>query len=173
LLSRSLPLIWAVAFAAALSACSHQPSKAILDPAKAKIAYTVGERLAAEDRAQQAEHREEMSRLIDARAIKTHDEDRTVSFFMQIRNKSTKAIASLDSGIFVYDAAGRRIGMSEFHLAKPIAPHAVIAFWYPMRYVRFSEDAGTMRLAAGKPKRTQLEVTEIKFADGTDAGYDD
>lgn len=173
MLSRLHPLIWAAAFAAALAACSHEAPNALLDPAKAKIAYAVGARLAAEDRTAQAEHREEMSRLIGARATKTRDRDRTISFLIQLQNKSAKTIASLDSGLFVYGSSGRRIGMTEFHLFKRIRPHDVVAFWYPMRYVRFSEDAGTMRLAADKPKRVQLEVTEIKYVDGSDAGYDD
>lgn len=173
MLNRSIHLIGAVAFAAALAACSHETTSPVLDPAKAKIAYTIGARLAAQDRAQQAEHREQMSRLLDARVLQTRDEDRTVSFLVQLHNKAARAITSLDSGLFVYDTSGDRIGMTEFHLAKQIQPHSTIAFWYPMRYVRFSEDAGTMRLAAGKPKRVRMEPTEVKFADGTDAGYDD
>lgn len=173
MLNRPLPLIWAAAFAAALAACSHEAAKPILDPAKEQQAYAVGERLAAEDRAQQAEHREEMSGLIVAAVTKTREQDRTISFFMQLHNKSAKAITSLDSGLFVYDTAGHSIGMTELHLAKPVAPHATVAFWYPLRYVRFSDDAGTMRLAAGKPKHVRMDVTEIRYADGSDAGYDD
>lgn len=173
MLIRPIHFIGAAVFSAALAACSHEPPKPILDPAKAKIAYAVGTSLAAKDRIEQADHRKEMSRLLEARVIKTRDEDRTISFLVHLHNKSTRSIASLDSGLFVYDAWGHRLGMTELHLAKPIAPHATIAFWYPMRYVRFSDDAGTMRLAAGKPKRVRMEPTEIKYADGTDAGYDD
>lgn len=167
------PLIWAAAIAAALSACSHETTRPILDRAKAQQAYAVGQRLAAQDRARQSEHREEMARLIDARATRFRDADRTISLYVQLHNKSAKSIKSLDSGILVYDSAGKRIGMTEVTFAKSILPHTTAAFWYPMRYLRFGEDAGTMRLASGKSKRINLDVTEIKYGDGTDAGYDD
>lgn len=173
MLSHPIHFIGAAVFAAALVACSYQSPKAVLDPAKATVAYTVGARLAAQDRTEQAEHRKAMSRILDARVTQTKDKDRTISFFIQLRNKCDKRITSLDSGLFVYGEDGQRIGMAELHLAKPIAAHATSAFWYPMRYVRFSEDAGTMRLAAGRPKRVRLQVTEVKYADGADAGYDD
>lgn len=169
---RRVPLIGAAAFAAALAACSHG-SQGTLDPQKAREAYAVGQRLAAQDREQRVEHREEMARLIDSTITKTRDEDRTISLFVRLQNKSAKPIESLDAGLEVHDAAGTRIGLAEISVARPIGPHASAAFWYPMRYVRFGEDTGTMRLAAGKPKTVQMDVTEIKYADGSDAGYDD
>lgn len=92
---------------------------------------------------------------------------------VELHNKSAKRITSLDSGIFVVDGSGRRIGMTEIHIARGIAPHESVAFWYPMRYLRFGEDTGAMVRAAGKPKRVSMDVTEIKYADGSDAGYDD
>lgn len=173
MLTRGLPLIGAAALAAALAACSHAPAKPILDPVKAQQAFAVGEKLAAQDRAQQAEHREEIAKLIDARVIETRERNRTISLLIRIHNKGAKKIRTLDSGVFVNDTAGRRVGMTEVTLSKSIAPHATIAFWYPMRYLRFGEDAGTMRLADGKRKRVTLDVTEIKYTDGSDAGYDD
>jgi hypothetical protein len=173
LLTRNLPLIGAAALAAALAACSHAPVKPILDPVKAQQAYAVGEKLAAQDRAQQVAHRKEIAKLIDAHVINTRERNRTISLLIRLHNKSAKTIRTLDSGVFVYDTAGKRTGMTEITLAKPIAPHATTAFWYPMRYLRFGEDAGTMALAARKAKRVTLDVTEIKYTDGSDAGYDD
>lgn len=172
MLTRFFALLGAAALAAALGACAHraQPS---LDPAKARQAYLVGERLAAQDRAARAEHRAQMGRLIDADVSQTRDADRTISLFVRLQNKSGKAIRALDAGIEVHDPKGARIGLTELHLEKSIPAHANVAFWYPLRYVRFSEDAGTMRLAAGKPKIVYMEVTEIRYADGSDAGYDD
>jgi hypothetical protein len=168
---RASLLMGAVAFAAALTACSHTTQHA-LDP-KAREAYAVGQRLAAQDRAQEAEHRKEMAALIAVSVPQTRDADRTISLLVLLQNKSTKAVKSLDAGLEVHNRSGVRIGLAEITIARPIAPHATVSFWYPMRYVRFGEDTGTMRLAAGKPKTVQMEVTEIKYADGSDAGYDD
>lgn len=39
--------------------------------------------------------------------------------------------------------------------------------------MRFGEDAGSMRLAQGQPKRIELDVKEITYTDRTDARYDD
>ncbi|HET9096987.1 MAG TPA: hypothetical protein VFN37_10020 [Candidatus Baltobacteraceae bacterium] len=172
-MNRVLPLIGAAALAAALGACSHEPAKPILDPAKAREAYAVGQRLAAQDRADTARHRAEMSRLIAASVSQTRDAGRTISLYVHLHNRSAKAIRSVEAGLEVHDSTGKRIGLTEIGIRKPIAGHGTLAFWYPLRYVRFSEDAGTMRLAAGKPKTIQMNVTEIKYADGTDAGYDD
>jgi hypothetical protein len=169
---RTTLLIGAAALAAVLAACSHT-TQISLDPQKAREAYAVGQKLAAQDREQQAEHREEMARFIESTVTRTRDKDRTISLFVKLRNKSAKAIKSLDAGLEVHDASGTRIGLAEITVAQTIAPHASAAFWYPMRYVRFGEDTGTMRLAAGKPKTVRMEVTEIKYADGSDAGYDD
>jgi len=172
LLRRTNPFIWAAAFAAALAGCSHQTA-AVLDPAKAQQAYVVGQRLAAKDREQQAEHRAEMARLISAGVLQTHEANRSISLLIQLQNKTAKPIASIDSGLFVYNMSGHRIGMTEIHLSKRIASRERTAFWYPLRYVRFGEDAGTMVLSSGKPKHVLMDVTEVKYADGSDAGYDD
>lgn len=169
----ALPLMGAAAFAAALAACSHAPKQPALTPANAQAAYAVGQRLAAQDRERTAEHRAQMARLIHAAIPKTHDAERTISLYLRLQNLGAKPIRSLDAGLEVHDASGKRIGLAEIDIDKTIPPHSTLAFWYPMRYVRFGEDAGTMRLAAGKRKTVHIDVTEIKYADGTDAGYDD
>lgn len=114
-----------------------------------------------------------MERLIEASVPRTRDADRTITLYVRLHNRSAKTIRALEAGLYVHDASGKRIGLTEIGIEKPIAPHGTLEFWYPLRYVRFSEDAGTMRLAAGKPKNIRMDVTEIKYADGTDAGYDD
>jgi hypothetical protein len=170
---RALSLTGAAVFAAALAACSHAPQQSTLTASNARMAYEVGRRLAAQDRAQTAEHRAEMARLIRASISTAQDADRTISLHVRLHNLSAKTIRSLDTGLEVRATDGRRIGLAEIGIEKTIPPHATLAFWYPMRYVRFGEDAGTMRLAAGKPKTIRMDVTEIKYSDGTDAGYDD
>jgi hypothetical protein len=114
-----------------------------------------------------------MARLISVTVSRTRDTDRTISLLLTLRNRSAKTIRSLDAGLEVHDTSGRRIGLTELRLSKPIPSHGTVTFWYSLRYLRFDEDAGTMRLAAGKPKTARVDVTEIKYADGTDAGYDD
>lgn len=170
---RALPLIGAAALAAALAACSHQPAKPVLDPEKAREAYAVGQRLAAQDRERTAEHRAEIARLIDANITQTQEVDRTISLYVHLHNRSAKTIRNLEAGLEVHDRRGKRIGLTEIAIDKPIAAHSTLAFWYPLRYLRFGEDAGTMRMAAGKLKTISMDVTEIKYTDGTDAGYDD
>lgn len=169
---RVAPLMWAAALAAALAACSH-PAQPMLSAAKAREAYEVGQRLAAQDRARTAEHRAQIARLISAAAPSIREADRTISLYVRLQNLSAKRIRSVEAGLEVHDARGSRIGLTEIAIDKPIVAHGTVAFWYPLRYLRFGEDAGTMRLAAGKPKSVRVDVTEIKYADGTDAGYDD
>lgn len=174
MLTRVIParLVGAAALTAALAACAN-PSRPVLTAANARAAYAVGQRLAAQDRANTAEHRAEMARLIRADIPKTRDAGRTISLYVRLQNFSAKAISAIDAGLEVHDASGRRIGLAEIDLDKTIPPHKALAFWYPMRYLRFGEDAGTMRLAATQPKTAHMEVTEIKYSDGSDAGYDD
>lgn len=144
-----------------------------LSPEKAREAYAVGRRLVAQDRDREAAHRAQMARIIDATVSQTRDVDRTISLFIRLHNKAAKAIKSLDAGLEIHDASGARIGLSEIHVTHAVPARGSSAFWYPMRYLRFGEDAGTMRMAAGKPKRVRMDVTEIKYTDGSDAGYDD
>jgi hypothetical protein len=165
--------VWAAALTAAFSACSREQAKPLIDPAKAQQAYALGQRLAMQDREQRARHRAQMARLIEATVPKTRETGRTISLFVRLRNRSAKPITALDSGLFVFDRSGRRIGMAEIHLTRRVGGRESVAFWYPMGYVRFGEDAGTMLLAAALPKNVRMEVTEIRYADGSDAGYDD
>lgn len=171
----------AILLAAGATGCAHHaeaaatpPSSQALTPQNRAQAFAVGEKLAAQDRANEAAHRTQMDRLLDISVVRMRDADRETSLLVRIHNKSVKRIRELDAGLEV-DAAsnGRRLGLAEIHLDREIAGGAFQTFWVPLRYVRFGEDAGTMRLAEGKPKRAQLEATEVRYADGSDAGYDD
>lgn len=170
-----------LALAAALSGCEHHaeaaaaPSSAqVLSAANKAKAFAVGQALAAEDRKAETEHRSEMDRLVDLSVTGIRDEDRQITLFIKIANKSKKAIASLDAGLEIHSATtGRRVGLAEVHISRPIAANTTATFPLTLRYVRFGEDAGTMRLMEGRQKRASLEATEIKYTDGTDAGYDD
>lgn len=174
----ALPVL---ALAAALNGCEHQaeaaaaPSSAqVLSAANKAKAFAVGQALAAADRKAEAEHRAEMDRLIDLSVTRIHDEDRQTTLLVTIANKSKKTISSLDAGLEIHSAAtGRRVGLAEVHISRQIAAKSSATFPLALRYVRFGEDAGTMRLMEGRQKRASLEATEIKYTDGTDAGYDD
>jgi len=150
------------------------PPPAVLSAANKAKAYAVGLRLAAQDRAADKAHRAEMGRLITAAVVQTREQDRTLSLLLRLHNKSAKAVRSIGAGLDVHNAAGKRLGLAEIDdAAVRIAPHGTVSVWEPVRYVRFGEDAGTMRLAAGKPKHIELQIIEVNYADGSDAGYDD
>jgi hypothetical protein len=150
------------------------PPPAVLSEANKAKAYAVGEKLAAQDRAAEKAHRAEMARLIDAAVLQTREHDRTLALLLRLHNKSAKAVRSIGAGLEVRSPSGDRLGLAEIDdAAVRIAPHATVSVWEPIRYLRFGEDAGTMRLAAGKPKHIDLQIVEVKYADGSDAGYDD
>jgi hypothetical protein len=170
---RAAGVMGAAALATALAGCSHASQQPKLTAANARAAYNIGQRLAAQDRAQAARHRAEMARLIQANILTARDAARTISLYLRLHNLSARPIRSVNAALEIHDAAGERIGLAEIDLDKTVPAHTSIAFWYPIRYVRFGEDAGTMRLAAGKSKTIHVDVTEIRYADGSDAGYDD
>lgn len=135
--------------------------------------YEVGLRMALDARKADTKHRAQMARLIDVTIVKHRDEDYRIVFTLRVQNKSPKGIKTFESGLEVHDAKGARIGLAEFVTAHPIAPYQTVTFDEPVTYLRFGEDAGVMRMAQAKPKRIALGVKEIKYADGSDAGYDD
>lgn len=137
-------------------------------------AYEVGLRLAAQDRAADKAHRDEMARLIGTSILRTRDADFALSLLLQVHNKSTKVIRRFDAGLEV-DAkdSTHRLGLAEIEVNRAIRPQSTSTFWEPVRYLRFGEDSGVVEMAAGKSKNVKLEVTEIKYTDGSDAGYDD
>jgi hypothetical protein len=135
--------------------------------------YELGLRLAAQARAADARHRLQMARIIDVGIRAYRDRERSIELTLLVRNKTSKTIRRLDAGLEVNDAAHARIGLAEIRVDRTIAPHATDEIVVPVAYLRFGEDAGSMVLATGKPKTILLDAKEIKFADGTDAGYDD
>jgi hypothetical protein len=167
--------------AASVPACNHRVEAAATPPpaqtltaANKAIAAEVGRKLARQDRAVEAAHRAQMDRLVDASVLRIRDGDRDTAFLLRVSNKSYKPIRSFDAGLEVRLVSnGERIGLTELHVDRDIPPNGQVKFSVPLRYVRFGEDTATMRLAEGKAKRAWVEVTEIRYADGSDAGYDD
>lgn len=177
--SRRLSALVLIATASIGAGCARHPEAAatpppVLSEANKAKAYAVGLQLAAQDRAADKAHRAEMARLIGARVVRSHEQDRTLSLLLRLQNKSAKAIREIGAGLEVRDPSGKRLGLAEIDDARVgIPPHRSVSVWLPIRYVRFGEDAGTMRLAAGKPKQFDLQIVELRYADGSDAGYDD
>lgn len=171
----------AIAVAISVTGCAHRveaaatppPTQILTEANRAKIAE-VARKLEAQDRTMRQAHRREIDRLIDASVLQVQDGDRETSLLLHIRNKSGKAIRAFDAGLEMrLLASHRRIGLTELHLTRAVPAGAEATFWVPLRYVRFGEDTASMRLAQGKSKRADVEVTEIKYVDGSDAGYDD
>lgn len=170
-----------VLIVASVPACSHRlqaattppPAQTLSSENKAK-ATEVARKLVEQDRASVAAHRAEMDRLIDATVLRISDGDREISLRLRVQNKTNKAITAFDAGLKVYlSQNGRRVGLTELHSSQNVAPQSAVTFTVPIRYVRFGEDTGSMRLAQGQLKNPQVEVTEINYTDGSDAGYDD
>jgi hypothetical protein len=180
-INTALRAIIVTAVATILSACNHRveaaatppPAQTLTAENKAKAAE-VGRKLAAQDRAAEAAHRAQMDRLIDASIVQLRDSDRETTLLVHILNRSNKTISALDAGLEVHLVSnGKRVGLTEVHMSRVIPANGDVTFPVPLRYVRFGEDTASMRLAQGKAKHAEIEVTEIRYTDGTDAGYDD
>ena len=165
------------AFLAQLDAHEEKPQvlygKTVRDVINDQKTYDVGLALAAQERRDDTKHRTEMAKLVSVTVLAHRDEDRQIILTLRVHNTSGKTIRRLENGLAVTDPSGARVGLAEFVAQRTIAPQATVTFDAPLRYLKFGEDAGTMRLAEHKPKRIALEVKEVKFTDGTDAGYDD
>jgi hypothetical protein len=139
-----------------------------------QISYEVGLRMAAQANADDRRHKAMLAKLIAPAVALVSEDDRKIVLHFAFRNLSAKEIKKLDLGLELHDAkTGARIAMSEVHVTRDIAGHGTVAFDYPMRYYRFGEDAGPLMAAKGKPKTIVAQVKEIKYADGSDAGFDD
>lgn len=149
-------------------------NKTVRDVINLQFSYEVALRLAAQARADDTMHKAELAKLITSTVTLASEGDRSLVLHVDLRNLTGKEVKNLEIGLEFDDAkTGRRIGQAEVQLRRNIVAHGRIAFDYPMRYVRFSEDAGPMMASKGKAKKLDAQVTEIKYADGTDAGFDD
>lgn len=148
--------------------------KTVREVINLQISYEVALRLAAQADADDKLHKAMLAKLIASTVTLVSEDDRKVVLHFAFQNLSDKEIKKLELGLEFDDAkTNARIAMSEVHLTRNIPAHGRIAFDYPMRYYRFSEDAGPLMAAKGKPKTLVAQVKEIKYADGTDAGFDD
>lgn len=136
-------------------------------------AHEVGVRLQLEAEREDRAHRAALARVIDAEIVKAPERERSIEYVVRVKNLTRKTIAHIEFGLEVHDASGKRIGLAEMRSDAHVLARTQRDLEIPMRYVRFGEDAGPMREAAGQPKTYELLVKEIKYTDGSDAGYDD
>ncbi len=149
-------------------------NKTVREVINLQISYEVALRLAAQARADDTMHKAEIAKLITSKITLASEADRSLVLHMDLQNLTAKQVKNLEIGLEFDDAkTGARVGQAEVQLRRNIAAHGRISFDYPMRYIRFSEDAGPMMASKGKAKKLDAQVTEIKYADGTDAGFDD
>jgi hypothetical protein len=172
----TLPLSDKTAFAAFAQMYVAHPErltgKTVRTIINQELAYEVGLRLAAQDRASDAALRTKMARLVEATVVGYGERQRALILHMRVRNKSGKAITSFEAGMQVHDASGRRIGLLELRVTRSISAGGVARWDLPMTYARFGEDAPSMRRAVGQRKTIALNFTQIIYADGTEAGAD-
>ncbi len=149
-------------------------NKTVRDVINLQIAYEVGLRMAAQAHADDTRHKDELAKLITSKITLVNERERSIVLHIDLQNLTAKQVKTIEIGLEFDNAkGGARVGLSEIRLTRNIAPNGRIAFDYPMRYVRFGEDAGPMMASKGAAKTLTAQVTEIKYADGTDAGFDD
>lgn len=136
-------------------------------------AHEVALRLQMQAEREDNRHRDAIARLISVRIARAPERERSIDFFVHVSNLARKTIAHLEFGLEVHDAAGKRIALAEMRSDARVDGKTQRDVELPMRYVRFGEDAGPMREAAGQTKHYDIVVKEITYADGSDAGYDD
>ncbi|MFN2448408.1 MAG: hypothetical protein ABR508_01255 [Candidatus Baltobacteraceae bacterium] len=170
----------AAAAAVTLASCAQQhreaaatpPPGAVSEQYKKRVAQ-VGHHLEAQDRANAARHAAQMAAVIGARVLQIKDVDTGVAFLISVHNKTAKTIRSLGEGYEVR-AGSKRIGLLEVDEARAkVRPHATVRFWQKEPYTRFGDEAGDMRQAQDRHKTATVKIIEVKYSDGSDAGYDD
>ena len=106
-----------------------------------------------------------MSRIVCVDAVIASENEEGIVLRVTIANLTAKTIAGIDAGVQVVDVrGGRRIGLQELHVDRTVRPHVRMTLVEPRRYATFGEDAGSMRLALGRPKRVWIDVLGVRYA---------
>lgn len=162
-------------FAAFLDAHRTTPlsyaGKTVHEIINLQLAYENGVKMAANEKKDEAEHRATLAKLVRVAVTDSKDTDELV-LTLRVTNLTAKTIKHMDLGLQA-DASGRRIGLCELALDSPVPPRTTQDVPMHVHYSHFGEDTTSMMHAAGKPRTYALDVKEIKYTDGTDAGYDD
>lgn len=163
-----------LAVTAGLIGCSaHQSGNGGVSASAAAQAQSVGARLAEQDRENTERHRKALARLMRIDHVVVNEADRTMTLRFVAHNLSAKTVRRIEAGFEVDGDHNARIAGTEFHEPISIAPHGATPFTLAIPYTAFGSGTGPMRESLGKPQHYVLDVNEIKYADGSDAGYDD
>lgn len=147
--------------------------KSVREVIVAQRAHDVGVRLEREDRASTLARRAAMSRVIALSVTRVTDAQNSLHLNISVANRSSETITGFDAGLEVDDKRSRRrVGLAELHVERRVPPHSRLSFDYPMRYVRFGEDTGSMRLARGRAKTATLDPMGVRFGSGRGADTD-
>jgi hypothetical protein len=131
--------------------------------------------LVAKDAESLDSHATEIAKYVEAEVTDVTPPHATAEHLrFTVRNVGPKAIRRLEVGIEIATRDEHRLGLAEFDTDEPVAPHASRTIAVDVPFSRFAAE-GTWRLieATGTAKRVATRVKEVRFADGTDVGYDD
>ncbi|MDE2483389.1 MAG: hypothetical protein KGN02_14525 [bacterium] len=160
-----------LAVSASLFGCSRPAGP--VSARNAELARTVGARLAAQAHERDARHRSELARLMRARVLSVAEGDRTMRIDFEIANLADKGVRAVDLAFVVERPSGARIAITELHARERLRPKSRNRVALVIPYIRFGDETGSMREAVGRPQRYRVDVEEIAYDDGSDAGYDD
>lgn len=133
--------------------------------------YEHGQQLAANEAHEEQLHRAMLARLIRVQVTGANEGD-GIDLHTAIANLTGKTVKRIEMGLYVHHGS-TRVGMCEVALDTHIAPHATVSRTIALHYTQFGEDATSMMHARGQTKTYDVQVKEIKYTDGTDAGFDD
>ena len=166
-----------VAFAAMVSQHRSKPQaldgKAVGEMINEERAYQMGLQMVVQSRQREDARRKAMGKLVDVKVISERDESLRTTLTFVVQNKTAKPIEGIETGMYVYNLKGARVGMGDLDIEHDIPPGATQRFPMRLSYLKFGEDAGSMRINAGKPKTINLKIKVVKYKDGTEAGSDE
>ncbi len=115
-----------------------------------------------------------LAKLIRVSVQRSVERDRTMELALNVHNFTTKSVRRIDLGLIAQRTSGAIIATTELHCATcTLAAHATRTVVVTIPYTQFGDDTGRMREAVGAPHVFHTDVKEIKYADGSDAGFDD
>ena len=127
--------------------------------------------MAAQARQADARLRAKMAKLVRVRVLSSRDLGQGIALVFEITNRSAKPLTQIGGAMEVRRVGhSARIGLIELHLKITVTPHARVRIERDMWYLRFGEDAETMRAAARAPKRFTITIRQLVYADGTKVG---
>jgi hypothetical protein len=166
-------LLYGLMVAQHLKRPAELQGKTVAEMVSEERAYQMGQDLVRQARMRDYNRLVAIKKLVDVEVVARHDQEFRTTLRLRIHNKTARAIEGVDTGILIYNPAGQRIGMTEIEAEHDVDPHGTATFPVVLPYLKFGENAGVMRLAAGKPKRVDLLLKIVKFADGTESGTDE